>query len=56
VNKALIIAYKATNNCCTLGNKQNYTRNPLTHFSPFDIQDFVPEAKDRTKYVKFTFA
>jgi len=47
------MAYKATN-YCTL-EKQTQTRNPLTHFSPFDIQYFVPEARARTKDVTIYF-
>jgi len=55
VNKALIIAYKATNNYCTLENQTEFKLETLTHFLPFDIQGFVPEARAGTKYVTIYF-
>jgi len=57
VKKALIIAYKATNNYCTLENQTEFKLETLllTHFLPFDVQGFVPEARVRTKYVTIYF-
>jgi len=57
MNKALIVAYKTTKQLLHFRKtvKTRYTECTLIHFSPFDIQGFVPETRVRTKYVTIYF-
>jgi len=58
VNKVLIIAYDIKQQLLLYLGKQTESnqKHTLTHFSPLIyIQDFVPEARARTKYVTIYF-